>query len=606
MKYFGEFLRYAFPYKWRLGLSVLFNFLATIFTLASFGMAIPFLGILFNQQEIVTEQVPWEMTAKAVMHNFNYLLSKVLLEEGAHSALLLVSMIVVISVTLKSIFNYLGNYIIVPMRTGMIKDIRNNLYRKIIYLPMRYFSEERKGDLISRMIGDVKELEGSVVNSLQKALKSPIELFGYLFALFAMSSQLTFIVIFLLPVSGFLISRLAKNLRGKAVKGQRRLGNLLINIEETLFGIRIIKAFTAEDKAKQRFEKENGSYARIMNKVLWKKFLAHPISETMGTIVIVLVMWYGGKMVLDETATLEPEEFITYIIFFTQILTPAKSLSNLYFDINKGMAAYERVREVLIADESIRNAPGATKIETFKESIRYENVTFGYNSQTEVLKNINIDIPKGQTVALVGQSGAGKSTLVDLLPRFYDIDHGKIFVDGKDLKNYDIKSLRNLIGIVSQEQILFNDTIYNNIAFGIEETTEEEVIKAAKVANAHEFIVNTEKGYKTVIGDRGSKLSGGQRQRITIARAILVNPPILILDEATSALDVESEKLVQQALDHLMKNRTSIVIAHRLSTVKNADLVCVMRDGEIIESGKHNELLEKGGAFKELYQQQME
>jgi subfamily B ATP-binding cassette protein MsbA len=605
MKHFREFLKYSIPYNWRLFASVFLNLLATVFALGSFTMAIPFLGILFGQQEIVTEAVPFAFSKDAILNNFNYFLSSIIIDSGRHAALLAVSLMVVGAIFFKSVFHYMANYIIVPMRTGMIRDIRNDVYRKIIYLPMRFFSDERKGDLISRMIGDVKELEGSMINSMQKALRSPIELFTYLAALFIMSTELTLIVIFLLPISGVVISRIAKNLRKKAVKGQQRLGNLLTNVEESLFGIRIIKAFTAEEKAKARFGNENNNYTKIMNKVLWKKFLAHPISETMGSIVIVLVMWYGGRMVLDNTSTLSPESFITYIILFMQILTPAKSLSNLYFDISKGMAAFERVREILVADESIRDHENAKEIKSFEDTIEYKNVSFKYNDHAEVLTDINLIIPKGKTVALVGQSGAGKSTLVDLLPRFYDIENGEILIDNHNIKDLKLRSMRKLIGIVSQEQILFNDTIYNNIAFGVDNATEEDIINAAKVANAHEFIIKTENGYETNIGDRGSKLSGGQRQRLTIARAILVNPPILILDEATSALDVESEKLVQEALDHLMKNRTSIVIAHRLSTVKNADLVCVMRDGKIIESGKHNELLEKGGAFKELYEQQM-
>jgi subfamily B ATP-binding cassette protein MsbA len=605
MKYFGEFLRYSIPYTWRLATSVVFNLLGTLFNLMLFGMAIPFLGILFDNQNMVYEKVPFEFSKDAITNNFNYFLSQIIASEVPQKALLVVSLIVVISVLFKSTFIYLGNYTFIPLRTGVIKDIRNALYHKIIFLPMRFFSDERKGDLISRMIGDVKELEDSVVNSLQKALKSPIELIVYITTLFLMSAHLTFFVLVLLPFSAILINRVAKSLRRKAVKGQQRLGDLLINIEETLFGIRIIKAFTAESKAKARFEKENNNYTFIMNKVQWKKALAHPISELMGTIVIVLIMWYGGGMVLNNSSTLSPQEFITFIIIFFQILTPAKSLSNLYFDINKGMAAFERVREVLIADESIRDVPNAKIVEKFEQGIEYDNVTFSYDDKAEVLKDINLTIKKGQSVALVGQSGAGKSTLVDLLPRFFDITKGAIRVDGIPIKELQIKSLRNLIGVVNQEQILFNDTIFNNIAFGVDEATEEEVIDAAKVANAHEFIVNTEKGYQTVIGDRGSKLSGGQRQRLTIARAILVNPPILILDEATSALDAESEKMVQNALDHLMKNRTSIIIAHRLSTVKNADIVCVMKGGEIIESGKHDELLQKGGAFKKLYEQQI-
>lgn len=604
MKHFGEFLRYAIPYSWRLVISVVFNLLGTLFNLLLLGMIVPFLGILFNQQEIITEPLPFAFTNDVLIHNFNYFLSRIIIEYGEHKALFTVSMIVVCAVLFKSLFVYLGNYVVVPLRNGMLKDIRDAMYVKIIYLPMRFFSDERKGDLISRMIGDVKELEGSVINSLQKALISPIELIVYLSALFMMSSHLTVFVLLLLPISAVFIGRLAKSLRRKATKGQQRLGNLLINVEETLSGIRIIKAFTAEDKVKKRFFAENTSYTTIMNKVMWKKFLAHPISEFMGTLVIVVIMWYGGGMVLNETGELSPQEFITFIVIFFQVLSPAKSLSDLYFDINKGMAAYERVREVLVADESIKDAPGAKIIHSFNHNIEYDRVTFSYN-KTDVLKDIQLKIQKGQTIAVVGQSGAGKSTLVDLLPRFYDVSIGRILIDGIPIKDINIESLRKLIGVVSQEQILFNDTIFNNIAFGVDNATMEEVVEAAMVANAHEFILQADDGYDTIIGDRGGKLSGGQRQRLTIARAVLVNPPILILDEATSALDAESERLVQDALDRLMQNRTSIVIAHRLSTVKNADIVCVMKAGEIIESGKHDELLEKGGAFKELYEQQM-
>jgi subfamily B ATP-binding cassette protein MsbA len=605
MKYFREFLRYGNPYKWRFILSVLSNLLATIFALASFTMVIPFLGILFGQQEIVTTQLPFEFSKDVILNNFNYMLSQVILSKGYHTALLVVCIIVVTAMFLKNAFHYLGNYLFVPFRTNIIKDIRRDLYAKFIYLPMKYFSDERKGDLLSRMVGDVKELEEAVINSLQKAVRSPLELIVYLTTLLMMSVHLTIVVLLIMPISAFLIGRIARNLKKTASKGQRSLGNILINVEETLFGIRIIKAFGAEKKAEKRFDKENQNYKNISNRVLWKLFLAPPISEIMGSLIIVWVIWYGGRMVLNDTSTLGPEAFITFIIIFLQILTPAKTLSNLFFDINKGMASYERVREVLHADESIRNMEGATEVDGFNEGIEYKNVSFSYANQTEVLKDINLHIKKGQSVALVGQSGAGKSTLVDLLPRFYDIEHGEISIDGKNIKELEIQSLRKLIGIVSQEQILFNDTIFNNIAFGVDHATKEEVINAAKVANAHEFITQTENGYDTTIGDRGGKLSGGQRQRLTIARAILVNPPILILDEATSALDVESEKLVQEALNHLMQNRTSIIIAHRLSTVKNADIVCVMRDGKILEMGKYNELLEQNSAFKDLYEQQM-
>ncbi len=604
MKGFKKILSYIKPYWFKAALSIFFNFIGTTFSLFSFTMAIPFLRILFEAQPKVTEAVPFKLSPGAIMHNFNYFLSNIIDEKGPQMALLTVSILVVFFVMLKSFFSYLGNYTMASIRTGIIKDIRNKMYDKVTDLQLSYFSEEKKGDIISRMSNDVQEIEVSIVRSLNKAFKEPITIIVYLYFLFFTSVQLTFFVLLLLPLSGFVIARIGKSLRKKSARGQLKLGYLMSYIEESLYGMRIIKAFNAEGRIKHRFHKENGSYTRLMKKIFRRKDLANPLSEFLSTSVIVIVMWVGGNMVLGENSTMSSEVFMTYLIIFSQIIKPAKNISSVYYNIQKGMASFDRVEEVLNAKIKVKEKADAKPIETFNEKIEYKNVFFKYIDEY-VLKDINLVIEKGKTVALVGQSGSGKSTMVDMLPRFYDVSKGRILIDENPIDDLKISDLRSLMGIVSQESILFNDSIYNNIIFGKPNATLEEVTEAAKIANAHEFILHTENGYETNIGDSGNKLSGGQKQRISIARAILKNPPILILDEATSSLDTESEKLVQDALDKLMKNRTSVVIAHRLSTIRKAGLICVMHEGEIVERGSHDELIARNGYYKKLHDMQM-
>ncbi|MFC2151121.1 ABC transporter ATP-binding protein [Bacteroidota bacterium] len=604
MKAFRNFLKYLIPY-WVKGLiSILLSLLSTIFSLFSFTLVIPFLGILFKTQELVQDPVAFEFSFESIKHNFNYYVSNIITSDGEAKALLMVSVLVVIFVFLKTISHYGSNYAMAPLRTGIVRDIRNKLNAKIMDLQISYFTEERKGDMISRMTNDVTEIEVSVVSSLNNAIKAPITIVIYLVTLFIMSPFLTIFVLILLPISGTIIGSIGKSLRRKSLKSQERLGMLLSYIEETLFGLRIIKAFNTEKYINKRFVNENNSYARLLKKIWRRRELAGPFSEFMATIVIIVIMWYGGSMVLNQNVGLQPQDFIAYLIIFSQIIPPAKEISTVYYNFQRGLASIDRINVILDADIKIKDKPNAKSIDVFNDVVEYKDLSFKY-IEDYVLKNVNLKIEKGKTVALVGQSGSGKSTLVDLLPRFYDVIEGEISIDGHNIQDLKIKDLRNLMGIVSQESILFNDTIYNNIAFGLEDATEKEIIAAAKVANAHEFILQTENGYQTNIGDRGSKLSGGQRQRISIARAVLKNPPILILDEATSALDTESEKLVQDALFKLMENRTSIIIAHRLSTVRDADEICVMHEGIIVERGKHKQLIKKQGVYKKLHDLQI-
>ncbi len=538
------------------------------------------------------------------MQNFNYFLSQIIETDGVQKALLAVAIMIVFFVFFKTLFHYLSNYAMAPLRTRVVRDIRNKLNEKILDLQLSYFTEERKGDLISRMTGDVKEIEASIIRSLNNAIKAPITIIIYLAMLFIWSPKLTLFVLILLPISGYVIGVIGKSLKRKSLKGQKRLGTLLSYIEETLFGLRIIKAFSTEDKIHDRFKKENQAYTRLMTRIWRKKELAGPFSELMATMVIVVVMLFGGNIVLSSESLMSPQAFMGYLIIFSQIIQPSKELSTVYYNLQKGLASVDRISGILDAKVTINEKPNAKSIGDFKDKIVYKNLSFKY-IEDYVLKDIDLEVKKGQKIALVGQSGSGKSTLVDLLPRFYDVIEGDISIDGHNVQDLKINDLRGLMGIVSQESILFNDTIYNNIAFGMDSATEAEIIEAAKVANAHEFILQTENGYQTNIGDRGTKLSGGQRQRVSIARAVLKNPPIMILDEATSALDTESEKLVQDALFKLMENRTSIVIAHRLSTVRDADEICVLQEGKIVERGKHEELLEKQGTYKKLHDLQI-
>ncbi len=604
MKNFTKVIQYILPYKYYAFSNLLFNLIAVIASLFSLTMAIPFLGILFGAQELVETPPELEFSVESISGNFSHVLSRIIRNYGSDVALGLISILIVIMTFFKTFFHYLSLYVLAPIRNGIVKDIRNKVYNKILNLQLSYFSEERKGDIIARITNDVQEIEWSILSSFQVLSRVPITMTIYLISLFIISVKLTLFAIVLLPISGYIIGIVGRNLRKVSLKGQEKMGGLLSYIEETLSGLRIIKAFNAEESIYNRFEKENDLYTRIMVKMFQRRYLASPMSELLGTMAIVIVMWFGGSIVLRETGELNSQVFIGYLIIFSQIINPAKSFSTAYYNIQKGMASIDRINIILNAEENILEIPNAKSKNDFTESIEYRNVSFKYQKE-EVLKNINLKVEKGKTVALVGQSGSGKSTLVDLLPRFYDVVGGDILIDGISIKKLKLIDLRDLMGIVNQESILFNDTLFNNIAFGSKNVAKEEVEAAAKVGNAHDFIMNTEKAYQTNIGDRGGKLSGGQRQRISIARAVLKNPPILILDEATSSLDTESERLVQLALYNLMKSRTSIVIAHRLSTVRDADEICVLHEGEIVERGTHDELMSIAGQYKKLHDLQM-
>lgn len=613
MRKLQKILRYLIPYWSSVALNILFNFISVVFSLFSLAMVIPFLGILFGTQPRVDELLPFSLEfmrgegvgAFAILkNNFYFYISQLIENQGEIYALIFVSSLVIIMSLLKTGFKYLAMYNLATIRNGVVKDMRNALYNKSVDLPLSYYSNERKGDIMSRMTNDVHIVEWSIISSLEMLFSDPIMITVYLIGLLVISPHLTLFVLILLPISAFIIGRLGKKLKTTALKGQKKMGIILSIMDETIGGLRVIKAFNSEERVKKRFFSVNNFYTRIMIKMYRRQYLGTPLSEFLGTVVVVFIMWYGGSLVLGEQTALSPANFIGYLAIFSQIINPAKSFSTAWYNVQKGLASSERIEEVLNAKNQIIEKPDARTIGNFNESIEYKNVSFKYENDW-VLKDIDLKIEKGKTVALVGQSGAGKSTLVDLLPRFYDAIDGEILLDSVPIKDYKIKDLRDLMGIVNQEAILFNDTFSNNIAFGSDGVSEEEIIKAAKVANAHDFIVNSRNGYYTNIGDRGGKLSGGQRQRISIARAVLKNPPILILDEATSALDTESERLVQDAITNLMKNRTSIVIAHRLSTVVNADLICVMHEGRIVEKGTHHDLMKQNGIYTRLHSMQV-
>jgi len=600
MKKFYKIFRYLFPYKWHVTASILSNVLGAIFSLTSIAMIIPFLGVLFGTTPPIETKPELTLNFESIADNLNYFISDMVRNNNSEGALIFIIVIVITTSLLKNLFTYLGLWYLAPIRTGVVRDIRNALYKKVIELPLGYYSDEKKGDIISKMTNDVNEVEVSIIRSLEMFFKDPIMILVHLIGLLIISPQLTLFVLLLLPITGGLIGRIGKTLRKTSFKGQKKMGTLLAIIEETLGGLRIIKAFNAEEKVTRRFESTNSFYSHLMTKMWRRRDLAMPLSEFMGTIVIVVVLWYGGRLIFNNSGDLKASALIGFIGIFYMIINPAKAFTNAYFNIVKGLASADRIDSILGAVNPIKSSSGAKVVGKFSDAIEYKNVSFKYK-EDYVLKNINLKIEKGKTIALVGQSGSGKSTFVDLLPRFWDIVEGEIILDGNNIKAYTLNSLRGLMGNVNQDPILFNDTFYNNISFGVDGATEADVIAAAKIANAHDFIVATQNGYYSNIGDRGSKLSGGQRQRVSIARAILKNPPIMILDEATSALDTESERLVQEAIENLMKNRTSVVIAHRLSTVRNADLICVLHEGEIVEQGKHDELIEKNGIYTKLY-----
>ena len=595
--------RFIPSYKRYVVLTFIFNFLSTIFNLFSFAAIIPILQIIFKVNVESHSFVGWDWSSfnnivYSVKNNAMHYVENLIAVNGEFVALCILAGFLVSMTLLKTGSEFLAGAMLIPVRTGVQRDIRNKIYRKITELPIGYFNEERKGDIMSRMMGDVNEIESSIMSSLEIIFKNPLLILVYVFVLFTISWKLTLFVIILLPISGWLIGNLGRNLRKNSLTGQQQMGLMLSQIEETLGGIRIVKAFNAENKLIGRFAKINDQIRTTFGRINRRHLLAHPLSEFLGTIVICVLLLYGGMLILDKSSSLNAPAFIYYLIVFYSLVPPFKDLSKASYSVQKGVASLERVDDVLNTVNTI-TTEGDIPIKTFDSDIEFRNVWFRYG-EAWVLRDINLTIKKGQTVALVGHSGSGKSTFVDLIPRFYDVTKGDILIDGKNIKTLNVFDLRSLMGNVNQEAILFNDTFENNITFGVENATREQIEEAARIANAHDFIMATEHGYQTNIGDRGGRLSGGQRQRVCIARAVLKNPPIMILDEATSALDTQSERLVQSALDSLMKNRTSIVVAHRLSTIRNADLICVLNDGEIVERGTHEELLGLNGHYKRL------
>ena len=605
MKEFLQLMRrFVSPYKRYIGWAIVLNVLSAIFNVFSFTLLIPILNILFKTGENtqVYHFMEWGSGSlkEVAVNNFYYYVTQMIETHGPQMTLLFMGLFLAFMTMLKTSCYFGSSAIMIPLRTGVVRDIRVMVYSKVMHLPLGFFSEERKGDIIARMSGDVGEIENSITSSLDMLLKNPILILLYFSTLIVTSWQLTLFTVLVLPGMGWLMGKVGKKLKRKSLEAQGKWSDTMSQLEETLGGLRIIKAFIAEDKMVDRFKQCSDELRDATNKVAIRQSLAHPMSEFLGTLLIVLVLWFGGLLILGDGTSMEASTFIFYMVILYSIINPLKDFAKAGYNIPKGLASMERVDKILKAENPIKEPVNPLPLHGMNDRIEFKDLSFSYDGKREVLKHVNLMVPKGQTIALVGQSGSGKSTLVDLLPRYHDVQLGEITIDGVNIKNFRIHDLRALIGNVNQEAILFNDTFYNNIAFGVENATMEQVVEAAKIANAHDFIMETELGYQTNIGDRGGKLSGGQRQRISIARAILKNPPILILDEATSALDTESERLVQEALERLMKTRTTIAIAHRLSTIKNADEICVLYEGEIVERGKHEELLEKNGYYKRL------
>lgn len=605
MKEFLQLMRrFVSPYKRYIGWAIVLNVLSAIFNVFSFTLLIPILNILFKTGENtqVYHFMEWGSGSlkEVAVNNFYYYVTQMIETHGPQMTLLFMGLFLAFMTMLKTSCYFGSSAIMIPLRTGVVRDIRVMVYSKVMHLPLGFFSEERKGDIIARMSGDVGEIENSITSSLDMLLKNPILILLYFSTLIVTSWQLTLFTVLVLPGMGWLMGKVGKKLKRKSLEAQGKWSDTMSQLEETLGGLRIIKAFIAEDKMVDRFKQCSDELRDATNKVAIRQSLAHPMSEFLGTLLIVLVLWFGGLLILGDGTSMEASTFIFYMVILYSIINPLKDFAKAGYNIPKGLASMERVDKILKAENPIKEPVNPLPLHEMNDRIEFKDLSFSYDGKREVLKHVNLMVPKGQTIALVGQSGSGKSTLVDLLPRYHDVQLGEITIDGVNIKNFRIHDLRALIGNVNQEAILFNDTFFNNIAFGVENATMEQVVEAAKIANAHDFIMETELGYQTNIGDRGGKLSGGQRQRISIARAILKNPPILILDEATSALDTESERLVQEALERLMKTRTTIAIAHRLSTIKNADEICVLYEGEIVERGKHEELLEKNGYYKRL------
>lgn len=605
MKEFLQVLRrFVPPYKKYLALSVLFNILSAVLNIFSFATLIPMLQILFKtgDAETATSLMPWALDKDTLMNNMNYYVNDLIATMGATTTLLFIGLALAFMTFLKTGAYFLSSATIIPIRTGVVRDIRNQLYQKINQLSLGFFSEERKGDIIARMSGDVQEIESSIMSSLDMLFKNPILIIVYFATLLVISWQLTIFTILFVPIFGWFMGYVGRKLKAKSMKAQALWSDTMSQVEETLGGLRIIKAFCAEEKMNNRFDKVNSAYRNDIMRVNIRQQMAHPMSEFLGTVMIVIVLWFGGILVLNNQAITGPT-FIYYMVVLYSIIQPLKDFSKAGYNIPKGLASMERVDKILKAEVSIKEKENPIHVSSFEHDIEFRHVGFKYDQQW-VLRDINLIIPKGKTVALVGQSGGGKSTLVDLIPRYYDVQEGEVLIDGINVKDLGIHDLRQLIGNVNQEAILFNDTFLNNITFGVENAKMEDVERAAKIANAYDFIMESENGFDTNIGDRGGRLSGGQRQRVSIARAILKNPPILILDEATSALDTESERLVQDALYKLMKTRTTIAIAHRLSTIKNADEICVIHEGHIVERGTHTSLLAADGYYKKLHDMQ--
>ena len=605
MKEFLQLMRrFVSPYKKYIGWAILLNILSAVFNVFSFTLLIPILDILFKTGENnkVYEYMEWGTASfkDVAINNFYYYVSQMIQDNGPTTALIFLGLFLALMTLFKTSCYFASSAVMIPLRTGVVRDIRIMVYAKVMRLPMGFFSEERKGDIIARMSGDVGEVENSITSSLDMLIKSPIMIILYFITLIATSWKLTLFTVLVLPAMGWLMGKVGRKLKRQSLEAQGKWSDTMSQLEETLGGLRIIKAFIAEDRMINRFTRCSNELRDAVNKVAMRQALAHPMSEFLGTILIVSVLWFGGALILGHNSSLTAPTFIFYMVILYSVINPLKDFAKAGYNIPKGLASMERVDKILKAENNIKEIPNPKPLTGMNDRIEFKDISFSYDGKREVLKHVNLTVPKGKTVALVGQSGSGKSTLVDLLPRYHDVQGGDITIDGTSIKDVRIADLRSLIGNVNQEAILFNDTFFNNIAFGVENATMEQVIEAAKIANAHDFIMEKPEGYNTNIGDRGGKLSGGQRQRVSIARAILKNPPILILDEATSALDTESERLVQEALERLMKTRTTIAIAHRLSTIKNADEICVLYEGEIVERGRHEELLELDGYYKRL------